>query len=98
MAVQCTLSIVISPFSVIFQAPAEVKDSFEKLSEYLTKPFDSDLFKFRAVWRWVTANIEYDVDSYFNHSFGSSTDKNQVLQNGKAVCDGYASITNEISR
>lgn len=76
------------------QAPAS-KLSCKELVNLLTEPFqDSDLMKLRVIWSWVTHNIVYDVDSYFDPSNQehSDVDAKNVLGTGKAVCSGYASV------
>ena len=80
------------------QAPANCKDSVKALATYLTSPFDSDLFKFRAIWRWVTSNIEYDTDVFFGNNISAPADDGNILQHGKGVCDAYASVVSELSR
>lgn len=36
----------------------------KKLVSLLTSNFDSDLDKFRAIFKWITSNISYDLDLY----------------------------------
>lgn len=39
----------------------------EKLAEDLTQHFSTDVEKFRAIFRWITDNIYYDLDLYYEH-------------------------------
>ncbi len=39
----------------------------DTLATVLTRPFSDDVDKFRAIYRWVTENIEYDVDLYLKN-------------------------------
>eukprot|EP00794_Sanderia_malayensis_P011388 gene11388-12574_t len=82
------------------EAPNGCKESFGALSNYLTGPYDSELMKFRAIWKWVTANIEYDTEQFFNPHTATvaSGGTNDILKSGKGVCDGYASVVLELCR
>jgi len=55
------------------------------LATLLTKNISSEHEKFRAIFRWITDNIEY---SYSN----STVDADKVFKKKKAVCEGYASL------
>ena len=46
----------------------------------------------------MTANISYDVDAFFGNDLSKAADENSVLKTGKAVCSGYSSMVNELSR
>ena len=63
--------------------------------QYLVEPFPhSTLLQIRVIWRWVTDNIVYDVESYFApgmKKYGRS-EAGEVLTSGKAVCSGYANV------
>ena len=70
-------------------APDNLKRHPQKLVEYLIEPTDNDLEKVRVIYRWITDNIEYDTEAFFN---GTQTEKSagSVLTEGKAVCNGYS--------
>jgi len=75
--------------------PAATRQSVAGLSAYLTQPACNEFEKVRAVYRWITANIDYDVESYFktrNHS----PDAGHPLRSGKAVCAGYSGLFTEL--
>uniref|UniRef100_A0A1I8G3T2 TGc domain-containing protein n=1 Tax=Macrostomum lignano TaxID=282301 RepID=A0A1I8G3T2_9PLAT len=73
--------------------PPAAKQSLESLATYLGSAASTDLEKIRAVYKWVTANISYDIDGYFGKKEKSPNDPQSVLKNGTSVCEGYASIS-----
>ena len=64
----------------------------EVLAKALTNGMNSDLHKTYAIYRWVTQNIEYDTDAYFSNNLRGIGSASAVLQNRKAVCDGYSEL------
>ena len=73
-------------------------NSFEELARYLTGQYDSDLFKARSIWIWITANISYDTDAFFNNDLTEAADETNALKTGKAVCSGYSSLVSALCR
>ena len=47
-------------------APEELKSSVESLVEYLIKPASNDRERLRAIFRWITHNIAYDTEGFFD--------------------------------
>lgn len=80
-------------------APENLSRSAKDLSLYLTNPFDNDEQKVRAIFRWITNNIAYDIDKAVANNF-SASDKSQspynVLKKRKAVCEGYSNLFVEL--
>ena len=72
-------------------APDNAKVSIQSLASYLTKPARNDREKARAIFRWISNNIGYDVSGFFNGTYGDSTAKG-VLRSGRAVCSGYSNL------
>jgi hypothetical protein len=71
--------------------PPEKATSMDSLAVWLTKPFTSDEEKARSLYRWITENITYDLDSYFSgHPTGGNAET--ALKERKAVCDGYSGL------
>ena len=79
---------------IALSAADELKYSQENLLEYLTAPFrDNPLLMVRVIWRWITDNIKYDVESFFNPKHKSTrSKKDDVLVSGKSVCAGYGNL------
>jgi hypothetical protein len=47
------------------------------------------------IFYWISQNISYDIDAYFNNRIGKQNSDN-VFQSGKAVCEGYSSLYAEL--
>jgi hypothetical protein len=77
--------------------PESVTRSIESLAAYLTEPAQNDLEKARAIFRWITQNISYDVEGYFAGNF-ANVDPQDVLATRKSVCYGYSSLFEELCR
>lgn len=58
---------------------------------YVTRLAKTDHEKARAIYRWITQNIAYDVKSYRAGKVRPS-DPEDVLRSGVAVCSGYAGL------
>jgi hypothetical protein len=61
------------------------------LARHLTSNARNDREKARAIFRWLTANIEYDTVGFFRGDYGNLTPEG-VLHSRKAVCSGYAQL------
>jgi len=83
------------------KATPTLKDNPEQLVKYLVEPFSSKLLQFRAIWRWITHNIQYDVELYFHQEKIKSpthlSSTNDILQTGLAVCCGYSQLLKMLS-
>lgn len=73
------------------KTPISTKTSMKKLVEYLIKPAKTELEKVRAIYKYIQLNISYDVESYRNGNV-STTDSDDVLRYGKALCSGYSNL------
>jgi hypothetical protein len=62
-----------------------------QLTYQLTHPFEKTEDKVRAVFKWITANIEYDLDLLQNKNKRAKTFQ-EVLDRKKDVCNGYAML------
>src|SRR5258708_25409870 len=56
----------------------------KQLVELLTKYLDSEIKKFRAIFKWITNNISYDIELYTE-----SIDKNFKLLHDKKKLDAW---------
>ncbi|MCL0066040.1 hypothetical protein M1N79_04100, partial [Dehalococcoidia bacterium] len=76
--------------------PESAANSVESLAAWLVEPAKNDLEKVRAIFRWITDNIYYDMVSYFNIVEGTGPVGDQspeaVLNSRKAVCEGYSRL------
>ena len=78
--------------------PEKYAESVEKLAAYLTKPAKNDYEKVRSFFVWLSDNIAYDVDLFRRYKPGTSLQigPEDVLKQGKAVCQGYADLFNAL--
>ena len=88
--------------------------NLKNLSDRLTKPFDNDYDKFRAIYKWVCDNIENDYELFMIHEnkrarlpkdeFDVWNRKfgnkvfKQLIQERKTVCTGYAWLIRELAQ
>ncbi len=82
------------------QAPEKLRDNLPKLTSYLIKPADNDYERVRSFYVWISDNIAYDVQLFrsYNPSRYKPISPVDVLQRGKAVCQGYAELFQEMCR
>ena len=80
-------------------APPEAEKSLTALARYLTANFKKDEDKARAIFRWVTDRIGYDVDSFRSNTVTNYKCRSDVVfKTRKAVCSGYVNIYCELCR
>ena len=72
----------------------------KKLTQTLIQNIDNDSLKVKAIYDWVTSNIQYD--RAFRHRIEGDTTLTQepdyVIGNKKAVCIGYSKLIKEMCR
>lgn len=78
--------------------PSEAEQSINELSEYLTKPFESDRDKAFAIYRWLCFNVSYDVEGFFGRRIKASCEAGDVLVNKTSVCAGYANLYEALAK
>ena len=78
-------------------APVSVTKSIKDLSVYLTRPFITDEEKARAIFRWITDNITYDVEGFFSGR-KTEAESGDVLKSRSSVCSGYSSLFEELGK
>ncbi|MCK5737448.1 MAG: hypothetical protein KAH21_13270, partial [Spirochaetaceae bacterium] len=71
--------------------------SIPELISSLDRIAENDSEKTRALYIWVTHNIAYDTDSYFQGIPGA-VDSTGTFNTRSSVCEGYASLFEEIGR
>lgn len=81
-------------------------EDVSELSAMISRDFNTDEDKLRAIYSWIIHNVAYDPEEYkkFNYSFKNYRERNakeektrgqiikRTLQNGVAVCEGYAML------
>jgi transglutaminase-like putative cysteine protease/DNA-directed RNA polymerase subunit RPC12/RpoP len=78
-------------------APPEAEGSLAALAQYLAAPCKTDQDKARAVYRWVTDRIAYDVESFLVRKPPDSSPAG-VLQRRTAVCEGIVNLYSDLAR
>lgn len=78
-------------------APADVEISPQRLVRYLVHAARTDAEKARAIFRWIADRIDYDLNAYFSGAL-EKTDSSDVLTRRSAVCDGYATLFEQLAR
>lgn len=77
-------------------APAEAESSLEDLARYLAGPAGSDEERARAIYRWITANVEYDVEGSRAGARRGRTPE-EVLEERRGVCSEYSALFSRLS-
>lgn len=78
-------------------SPTSVEISIPSLANYLQQSSNTDLEKARAIYIWIIDNIQYD-DKAFNSGIYPDYTAEYVLQNRKAVCDGFSNLYNALGK
>jgi hypothetical protein len=77
--------------SYALSAPRSEEATPGTLVRYLSQPTRNDTEKARAIFRWVTDRISYDVDAYFSNNL-VAMNADDVLRQRRSICDGYATL------
>lgn len=83
---------------LVLQIPDSLTSSTSDISKYITSNFISDEVKVRAIFIWVSSNIEYDIENMFALNFYEKREDKILnsLKTKKGICESYASLFNEI--
>lgn len=77
--------------------PAAERQSPERLAAYLVQPAKDDFDKARALFRWLAANIVYDVQSYLSGA-PPPVGAGNTFQSGRAMCEGFSSLFEQMGK
>lgn len=74
--------------------PDSVTTSTEKLARYIASNFTTDKERVRAIYRWITTHIEYDVANMFTLPIEETKEQKNLrtLRDRKGICDNYATL------
>ncbi len=72
-------------------APFWVSTNVERLSNYLTAPYESDSLKARAIYEWMSNHIRYDV-----HKKRKQYKSNRLLKRRKGICSHYSQLYSDL--
>jgi transglutaminase/protease-like cytokinesis protein 3 len=74
----------------------EENTSIAKLTIELTKTYDEEILKVRAIYDWIASNIDYDTEGYENnfwtHYPSDMAILNDTYKLRKGVCSGYSHL------
>ncbi len=73
-------------------APRAAEQSVPALAGYLARSGPDDVTRARALYRWVTRHVAYDVAGFRSGNYGDLT-PDGVLRRRLTVCEGYARLT-----
>lgn len=77
--------------------PAQSATDVRALGAWLGAGSDTPTERLRAVFRWVTDNIDYDVAAFYKGEKGA-LDPAEVLHLRRAACDGYARLFSALAQ
>jgi len=77
-------------------ATPEDETSFDSLAKYLAGPCKTERDKARAIFRWITDRIAYDMEAYIARKADSNPES--ALKRRKAVCGGYLKLYGELAK
>ncbi len=77
--------------------PESEAGTIRSLARFLAQPEFSEEEKARAVFRWVAANLRYDLEAFSSGAF-ENLPPEEVLRRRAAVCDGYAGLFEALAR
>ncbi|MFO7864553.1 MAG: transglutaminase domain-containing protein [Salinivirgaceae bacterium] len=69
----------------------ERKDKIEDIAKKITAISTTEEEKVRAIFSWITLNVDYDVSAFMAGRQPNSNPMN-VVRTGKAVCQGYSNL------
>jgi transglutaminase/protease-like cytokinesis protein 3 len=76
--------------SIALHFPKKKYKTVSDIANVLTQDLNTDHEKFRAIFRWITDNIEY------NKSAQNITGADKVVRKNKAVCQGFSNLLKEM--
>ncbi|MCX7218381.1 MAG: hypothetical protein NTY70_05385 [Burkholderiales bacterium] len=76
--------------------PSEIEADSKSLATYLVQDLHSDTEKVRAIYRWISDRITYDVDAFLSGNVQSMSSA-EVLQKRVSVCGGFSALFEELA-
>ncbi|MBN1112581.1 MAG: hypothetical protein JXA53_06660 [Bacteroidales bacterium] len=78
--------------------PKNISNNPELISNYLTKPFNTDEQKVRAIFYWVANNFKYDKTEQSSKYNQNGKSIEFMLKYGKGVCQNFSDLVNELCK
>ncbi|OJX83246.1 MAG: hypothetical protein BGP01_08175 [Paludibacter sp. 47-17] len=84
---------------IALQIPDSLSGSTIGISDYINSNFISQTEKSRAIFIWITTNIQYDIENMFAINFYQNTNEiiDKVLITRKGICMHYAELYHSIA-
>ena len=76
--------------SIALNFPKKKYKSFTEVAGPLCEPLKTEHEKFRAIFRWITDNIEY------NKNASNVADADKIVRKNKAVCEGFSTLLKDM--
>lgn len=76
--------------SIALNFPKKKYKNITEIAGPLTEKLNTEHEKFRAIFRWITDNIEY------NKAAGNVADADKIVRKNKAVCQGFSNLLKEM--
>lgn len=98
----CAQKVSVNEFSIIDKKALQLPDSLTKstvqIASYIASNFATDIDKSRAIFIWVTSNVQYDIDHMFAINFYEKIEEKiaKPLRTRKGICENYASLFTDI--
>jgi hypothetical protein len=81
------------------EVPLQYQEDPNKLADYLTGTANTPQLKAERIYKWITANINYDVFMLrAPKSAGRDCSPATVLQRRQSVCQGYATLFDAMAK
>ncbi len=79
--------------------PKSMEETSDLIAQYINQTFTNDNDKIRAIFIWIATNIRYDIHkTYTKQAYKGKSDIIQkTLHQRKSVCDGYATLFEELA-
>lgn len=71
-------------------------DDLLRLTHKLVSPFKEPKEKVRAIYRWITENIEYDIQAYMRRDH-RAIQVEEILRTRRSMCGGYSALFKQIA-
>lgn len=90
-------------YSVIDKVMTQIPDSLTKstqgIADYVKLNYSTPNDQSRAIFIWISKNIQYDIDNMFAINFYQKTNEiiDKVLKTRKGICMSYAELFNDIA-
>jgi hypothetical protein len=80
------------------QIPDSMSHTTDGIARYVLGNFKTDKEKLRAIFAWITGNIQYDVANMFAINFYEHEQEKieKALQNRKGICSNFAALFSAI--